>query len=60
MGSVEILKKDKALVYDKPGEISTKLEGIDTPQPGVGEVLVNLYVIPLPILTAKHRVLSIP
>ena len=40
--SVEIPKKHKALVYDKPGEISTKIEEIDTPEPGVGEVLINL------------------
>ena len=42
MGSVEIPKKYKALVYDKPGEISTKIEELDTPEPGVGEVLINL------------------
>jgi hypothetical protein len=42
MTSVEVPKKHKALVYDKPGSISTKIEEIDTPEPGVGEVLVNL------------------
>lgn len=30
------------IVYDKPGEISTKIETIETPKPGVGEVLINL------------------
>ncbi len=44
MASVEIPKKHKAIVYDKPGSISTKIEEIDTPEPGPGEVLVNLYV----------------
>lgn len=42
MASVEVPKKHKAVVYDKPGSISTKIEEIDTPEPGVGEVLVNL------------------
>ena len=30
------------MIYDNPGSISTKIEEIDTPKPGVGEVLVNL------------------
>lgn len=34
--------KHKAAVYDNPGSISTKIEEIDTPKPGVGEVLVHL------------------
>jgi propanol-preferring alcohol dehydrogenase len=42
MASVEVPKKHKAVVYDKPGSISTKVEEINTPEPGVGEVLVNL------------------
>lgn len=42
MGSVEVPSRHKALVYDSPGKISTKIEEIDTPKPGVGEVLVNL------------------
>jgi len=42
MGSVDIPKKYKALVYDNPGTISTKIEELDTPEPGAGEVLVNL------------------
>lgn len=44
MGSIDIPKKYKALVYDKPGSISTKIEELDTPEPGTGEILVNLYV----------------
>ncbi len=43
MASVEVPKKHKACIYDKPGTISTTVEEIDTPEPGFGEVLVNLY-----------------
>lgn len=32
----------KAAVYDKPGEISTKVVELQTPEPGQGEVLINL------------------
>jgi propanol-preferring alcohol dehydrogenase len=42
MGSVDIPKKYKAAVYDKPGSISTKIEELDMPEPGAGEVLINL------------------
>ena len=35
-------KKYKALVYDKPGEISTKIEELDMPEPGTGEVLIKM------------------
>jgi alcohol dehydrogenase, propanol-preferring len=42
MGSVEVPSRHKALVYDNPGKISTKIEEVETPKPGVGEVLVNL------------------
>lgn len=44
MASVEIPKKYKAAVYDSPGSVSTKIEELDTPEPGPGEVLVNLLV----------------
>ncbi|KAG9242405.1 alcohol dehydrogenase-like protein [Calycina marina] len=40
--SFEIPKKHKAMVYDKPGSISTKIEEIETPEPGPGDVLVKL------------------
>lgn len=40
--SFDIPKTYKALVYDKPGEISTKMEELETPEPGPGEVLVRL------------------
>lgn len=46
MGDIQIPKKHKALVYDKPGSISTKIEELDVPEPGPGEVLINLYVKP--------------
>ncbi|CZT01525.1 hypothetical protein WAI453_006968 [Rhynchosporium graminicola] len=38
----DIPKKHKAIVYDKPGTISTKVEELDTPEPGPGDVLVRL------------------
>jgi alcohol dehydrogenase, propanol-preferring len=44
MASPQIPKRHKACIYDKPGSISTRIEEIDTPEPGYGEVLVNLYV----------------
>ncbi|CAI6265035.1 unnamed protein product [Periconia digitata] len=42
MSSTELPKKYKAVVYDKPGTISTKIEELDMPEPGPGEVLINL------------------
>ncbi|KAI7197850.1 alcohol dehydrogenase [Hortaea werneckii] len=38
----DLPKKYKAAVYDEPGKISTKLVDLDMPEPGPGEVLVNL------------------
>lgn len=38
----DIPNKYKAIVYDKPGTISTKIEEFDTPEPGPGDVLVRL------------------
>ena len=32
----------KACVYDEPGKISTKVIDLDMPEPGAGEVLINL------------------
>ena len=46
MGDIQIPKKHKAAVYDKPGSISTKIEELDVPEPGPGEVLINLFVNP--------------
>lgn len=39
---MSIPKKYKACIYDKPGEVSTKVVELDTPEPGPGEVLINL------------------
>ncbi len=38
----EIPAKHKALVYDSPGNVSAKVEYVETPRPGTGEVLVML------------------
>jgi hypothetical protein len=35
-------KTHKAAIYDKPGTISTKIVDVETPEPGPGEVLVQL------------------
>jgi hypothetical protein len=55
MASAELPKKYKAIVYDKPGSISTKIEELDMPEPGPGEVLINLYVY-LPDSSYPHHV----
>jgi len=34
--------KYKAAIYDAPGSISTKIVDLDMPEPGAGEVLINL------------------
>jgi propanol-preferring alcohol dehydrogenase len=44
MATTDLPKKYKAAIYDKPGSISTKIEELDMPEPGAGEVLINLYV----------------
>ena len=43
MAVPEIPKKQKACIYDKPGTVSTKVVELDVPEPGPGEVLINLY-----------------
>ncbi|KAJ5782366.1 hypothetical protein N7457_004140 [Penicillium paradoxum] len=40
--AAEIPAKQKALIFDQPGTVSTKLVEIDVPEPGAGEVLINL------------------
>ena len=52
MGSVNIPKKHKACVYDKPGTTSTKVKEVETPEPGHDEVLVSLYALG-PVLPVK-------
>ena len=41
----QIPKTYKAAVYDAPGTISTKVVELETPEPGHGQVLINLYVL---------------
>lgn len=40
----DIPKTQKAAVYDQPGTVSTKIVDLEVPEPGAGEVLINLYV----------------
>jgi propanol-preferring alcohol dehydrogenase len=40
---VQIPKTYKAAVYNEPGKISTKVEELNTPEPGPGEILINLW-----------------
>lgn len=40
-----IPRRYKAAVYDKPGTISTKIEKLETPEPGPGDILVRLCVM---------------
>lgn len=49
MATVDIPKQAKAIIYDKPGTVSTKIVMQDVPEPGTGEVLINLYV-PLEVM----------
>ncbi|KAF9253422.1 hypothetical protein CBS147333_8899 [Penicillium roqueforti] len=39
---MEVPKTHKGLIYDNPGEISTRLVELDTPTPGPGQVLVKI------------------
>lgn len=39
---VTIPEHHKAAVYVEPGKLLTKIETVDTPEPGPGEVLVNM------------------
>lgn len=47
MAAPEIPKKQKAAIYDQPGKVSTKIVELDVPEPGAGEILINLYVLSL-------------
>lgn len=42
MAVPEIPKKQKAIIYDEPGSVSTKVVELDVPEPSTGEVLINL------------------
>lgn len=41
----DLPKTYKACVYDEPGKVSTKIVDLDMPEPGSGEVLINLYAL---------------
>jgi alcohol dehydrogenase, propanol-preferring len=41
----DLPKKYKAAIYDQPGKISTKVVELDMPEPGPGEVLINLWAL---------------
>lgn len=43
MNAMDLPKTQKAWVYDVPGTISTKKLDIPMPDPGPGEVLIQLY-----------------
>lgn len=62
MAAVDIPKQYKAAVYDAPGTLSTKVETLETPDPGAGEVLIHLYERSLFFLLCEevslHHVLS--
>lgn len=56
MAAPEVPKKQKAAVYDQPGTVSTKVVEIDVPEPGSGEVLINLSVdLPVRVLGSVRR-----
>ncbi|QKX62472.1 uncharacterized protein TRUGW13939_09633 [Talaromyces rugulosus] len=40
--TVQIPQKHKAAIYDEPGKVSTKVVELDVPEPGDGQVLINL------------------
>jgi propanol-preferring alcohol dehydrogenase len=47
---ITVPKTHKAAIYDKPGSISTTIVDVETPEPGPGEVLINLYLTNLNML----------
>lgn len=50
----DLPKTFKACVYDEPGKISTKIVDLDMPEPGPGEVLINLLVKQTTPSPTKH------
>lgn len=44
ISEIAIPKRQKAVIYDEPGTISTNVVELDVPEPGPGEVLINLCV----------------
>lgn len=57
-GTIEIPKTYKAVEYDKPGSISTKLVERETPEPGAGQVLVRLYVFSCPDMLINAEIVQ--
>lgn len=41
----DVPTQHKAVIYNKPGTLSTKVVLLDTPEPGPGQVLINLYAL---------------
>ncbi|GIK05270.1 hypothetical protein Aspvir_009374 [Aspergillus viridinutans] len=50
---MQVPQTHKAVVYDKPGIISTRIVELDTPSPGPGQILVKMWV---KLLTGWHLV----
>jgi alcohol dehydrogenase, propanol-preferring len=50
--------KYKAMVYDQPGKISTKLVELDMPEPGAGDVLIKLYANTFMVLPHQHTTIG--
>ena len=46
--------KYKAMIYDQPGKISTKLVELDMPEPAAGDVLIKLYANNIPVSPHKY------
>lgn len=42
MAAVQTPARHRAIVYDQPGQLSTKVVGVDTPKPSFGDVLVQM------------------
>ncbi|KGO55440.1 Alcohol dehydrogenase, C-terminal [Penicillium expansum] len=40
--TIIIPKQHRAIIYDQPGTVSTKVVLVDTPEPGLGQVLIRL------------------
>ncbi|KAF9894980.1 hypothetical protein FE257_004604 [Aspergillus nanangensis] len=40
---MQVPQTHKALIYDRPGEVSTRLVEVDTPTPGPGQILIKMY-----------------
>lgn len=57
----DITQTQKAIIYDQPGTISTKIVDHEVMEPGPGEVLINLYVdftLPVTILITPEHILG--